>query len=955
MTIGEARRHGRLGDSQLVHLNPIEVSALEQLAPLTTNPKTGEKEAFLPLLASLFAPTLFSSLGLSVSPLLASAIGAGLGTWAETGDLKKGLLGGIAGYGLGSVLGKVGGALGGGGSASAGASAGGGLSNTLSNSLSTPVSAGQAATGSAAHAATKGLMGNLAGAPANLGAMGPGAVQGAMHVAGQAAPQLSQMARYGIGAPGAYLSATHMPKVKNEKGEEVAIPVYDSAARTMIAPPEGYRPGFDAEHMYFAPQDTIGHQVGWQTYKDGRPHITPMSEGMPETGGGSRTGNGLLERLLGRRREEPRRYAKGGEISIWDRIRDGTGAIYHDTADSLDPYGIILPRSKGEAAAQIVNAGRGLYGAVNRTRNDAAEQIVRGVVGAGAPISRTVDQAIVRPTVRAAQQVGDSSVEFYNTVRRGLDAQHETSVGDSEIWRDPAAVPSQYIPAPSYDEKINAMTGLGIALRATPESMYKLNEGVIKNVQEEIEKEALGHMGEQSREAKEKLLDYIARVEAGTVEDHGYDAYNSGETNKRGPVEYKPSEMTLGQILELQSRPTSNPDRMFAVGRYQVIGETLRAAMRGLGLSEDEVYTPELQDRIAEWLIEGGEKRAALTDYVFGKHDDLDAAQYDTAREWAGVVNPRGVGQYDGDKAGNRAHGGMAAVGEVRRLLRDLREENIEGRLAAERYRERARQITGIDRMAAAQRAEAQRLSPTDRNSASRRRMERDGGAPLYAEGGMVQSPPPIFNPNSFAGIFDRPALMPQPMRPVRQPTVAPQPVGPAQPVPNGPTTPMFNFGQDKSIMGTFRDWNQQNPGGQFKDFMLQRNDWMKANRPETARGNLPPNAPWILRRVHEDQQRMMQQGGFPWSRMMRQNQNAHFAHGGYVEGMGDGSSDHVPAMISNTGEPALLSDGEYVVPADVVAHLGNGSNKAGARRLKSLVSAVREEKTGSARMPKRI
>ena len=47
-------KQGRFGDSELVHLNPIEVKMLERMSPtgkLTTNPKTGKKEAFIDILA----------------------------------------------------------------------------------------------------------------------------------------------------------------------------------------------------------------------------------------------------------------------------------------------------------------------------------------------------------------------------------------------------------------------------------------------------------------------------------------------------------------------------------------------------------------------------------------------------------------------------------------------------------------------------------------------------------------------------------------------------------------------------------------------------------------------------------------------------------------------------------------------------------------------------------------
>lgn len=68
---------------------------------------------------------------------------------------------------------------------------------------------------------------------------------------------------------------------------------------------------------------------------------------------------------------------------------------------------------------------------------------------------------------------------------------------------------------------------------------------------------------------------------------------------------------------------------------------------------------------------------------------------------------------------------------------------------------------------------------------------------------------------------------------------------------------------------------------------------------------------------------------------------------GGRVQGPGDGMDDRVPAKIKETGEDVLLADSEYVVPADVVSHLGNGSSEAGAKTLDSMLDRVRESRTG--------
>ena len=78
------------------------------------------------------------------------------------------------------------------------------------------------------------------------------------------------------------------------------------------------------------------------------------------------------------------------------------------------------------------------------------------------------------------------------------------------------------------------------------------------------------------------------------------------------------------------------------------------------------------------------------------------------------------------------------------------------------------------------------------------------------------------------------------------------------------------------------------------------------------------------------------------------------YAHGGYLDGAGDGMSDSIPATIEGK-QPARLADGEFVVPADVVSHLGNGSSKAGSQRLYSMLDKVRKARTGNKKQSKEI
>jgi hypothetical protein len=67
---------------------------------------------------------------------------------------------------------------------------------------------------------------------------------------------------------------------------------------------------------------------------------------------------------------------------------------------------------------------------------------------------------------------------------------------------------------------------------------------------------------------------------------------------------------------------------------------------------------------------------------------------------------------------------------------------------------------------------------------------------------------------------------------------------------------------------------------------------------------------------------------------------------GRMLKGPGDGMSDSIPGVIANK-QPARLADGEFVVPADVVSHLGNGSTDAGAKQLYSMMDKVRKARTG--------
>ena len=89
------------------------------------------------------------------------------------------------------------------------------------------------------------------------------------------------------------------------------------------------------------------------------------------------------------------------------------------------------------------------------------------------------------------------------------------------------------------------------------------------------------------------------------------------------------------------------------------------------------------------------------------------------------------------------------------------------------------------------------------------------------------------------------------------------------------------------------------------------------------------------------------QQANTPYAReKTEETEKTEKSNGYYLGGSTDGMADQIPASIDGTQE-ARLSDGEFVIPADVVSHFGNGNSDAGAKQLHSMMDNVRMARTG--------
>ena len=146
------------------------------------------------------------------------------------------------------------------------------------------------------------------------------------------------------------------------------------------------------------------------------------------------------------------------------------------------------------------------------------------------------------------------------------------------------------------------------------------------------------------------LLDLISHGES---QGAGYNAYNRGTyIDEYGKPRIRPADesidfstLTLGQVLDKQHLGHDDPDRILAVGKYQIIPKTMDGAVDKLNLDRNQLFTPELQDKIfSEYLIVN--KRPDVHDYITGKPGvTLADAQRGLAQEWGSFGDPDNNGQ----------------------------------------------------------------------------------------------------------------------------------------------------------------------------------------------------------------------------------------------------------------------------------------------------------------------
>ena len=157
------------------------------------------------------------------------------------------------------------------------------------------------------------------------------------------------------------------------------------------------------------------------------------------------------------------------------------------------------------------------------------------------------------------------------------------------------------------------------------------------------------------------LLPLIREGEGGAM---NYNAANRGYAGDTPGGIVNLDTLSVGTWLNLYNSGWN------ALGAYQIIRSTFQGSVNRLKLPENTVMDKQTQDLIAIELIAGGTKRPALSAYIKGESDDIDAALKDLANEWAAVATESGNSAYDGI-AGNASN---IKAEEAKQALIKLRE-----------------------------------------------------------------------------------------------------------------------------------------------------------------------------------------------------------------------------------------------------------------------------------------
>lgn len=168
------------------------------------------------------------------------------------------------------------------------------------------------------------------------------------------------------------------------------------------------------------------------------------------------------------------------------------------------------------------------------------------------------------------------------------------------------------------------------------------------------------------------LLDLIAKGEVGTTGAGGYNtAYRGAKISSQSMFGKNLTQLTFGELKQLQKaniadqakRGIPASKRSSAMGRYQNIYTTLGDYMKGAGLKDTDLFSPENQDKMAIAMMRKG--RFGLDNVKAGKATVGQFQNEVLARQWASIKTTGGRGRYDNDGINMASHGSASQISQA--------------------------------------------------------------------------------------------------------------------------------------------------------------------------------------------------------------------------------------------------------------------------------------------------
>ncbi|WP_434631933.1 hypothetical protein [Chromobacterium sp. CV08] len=162
-----------------------------------------------------------------------------------------------------------------------------------------------------------------------------------------------------------------------------------------------------------------------------------------------------------------------------------------------------------------------------------------------------------------------------------------------------------------------------------------------------------------------------------------YGSYNQGNAGDSIGKTIDFSKMSISEVQKRQNLPVGDKNRLFAIGKYQIIPTTMADAVKDLKLTGNEKLTPELQEKIfSEYLI--AKKRPQVKNFITGKETSPAKAQTALAAEWASIADPKtGLSRY-GKVGHNKASISASSTKEALTKMKEAYAAHIKNGMSPE-------------------------------------------------------------------------------------------------------------------------------------------------------------------------------------------------------------------------------------------------------------------------------